>query len=227
MLGAAWRDPGCIVLDFFAGSTPSAQALIELNCELGGNRRLIAVQLPEETEDDSAAQKAGFNTIADIGRERMRRVIDKVKAQLALTDPAAVAVLGFKSFVLAPSNFKQWRGDGIEDAEALAGQLQMFVSGEKPGAAPEDMLFELLLKFGQLLTVPIERLDIGGATVYAINGRAMVFILERFTLEMIEPLLALKPREVIAIDAVFQDSDELKTNLDLQCRDAEVRFTCI
>jgi adenine-specific DNA-methyltransferase len=227
LFGAAWRDPDCIVLDFFAGSTPSAQALIEVNCEIGGNRRLIAVQLPEETEDEGAARKAGFKTIADIGRERMRRVVDKVKAQLALTDPAAVEGLGFKSFLLAPSNFKQWRGDGIEDAEALAAQLQMFVSGEKPGATPEDMLFELLLKFGQPLTAAIEKLDIGGATVYAINDRAIVFVLERFTFDMILPLLAVKPREVVAIDAVFQNSDELKTNLDLQCRDAEVRFTCI
>jgi len=77
------------------------------------------------------------------------------------------------------------------------------------------------------LTVPIERLAIGGATVYAINGRTMVFILEKFTLEMVEPLLGLKPREVVAIDGVFHDSDELKTNLDLQCRDAQVRFTCV
>jgi adenine-specific DNA-methyltransferase len=227
LFGAAWRDPDCIVLDFFAGSTPSAQALIELNCEIGGNRRLIAVQLPEETDDGSPAKKAGFDTIADIGRERMRRVVEKIKSQSALTDPAAAASLGFKSFLLAPSNFKLWRGDGIEDAEALAAQLQMFVNGEKPGASPEDMLFELLLKFGQPLTVPVERLKIGGATVYAVNGRAMVFLLEAFTLDMIEPLLALKPREVVAIDAVFQSSDELKSNLDLQCRDAEVRFTCI
>jgi adenine-specific DNA-methyltransferase len=103
----------------------------------------------------------------------------------------------------------------------------MFVNGEKTGAAPEDMLFELLLKFGQPLTVSIERLDVGGASVYAINKRAMVFVLESFTIDMIEPLLALKPREVVAIESVFHDSDELKTNLDLQCRDAEVRFTCI
>jgi adenine-specific DNA-methyltransferase len=227
LFGAAWRDPNCIILDFFAGSATSAQALIDLNCEIGGSRRSIVVQLPEETEDDTAARKAGLESVAAIGRERMRRVISKTKERLALTDPVAAAGLGFKSFLLAPSNFKQWRGDGIDDPETLGEQLRMFESGEKPGATPEDMLFELLLKFGQPLTVPIERLDVAGVTVYAINERSMVFILEGFSMEVIEPLLALKPREVVAIDSVFQNSDELKTNLDLQCRDADARFTCI
>jgi adenine-specific DNA-methyltransferase len=220
------EDQTGIVMDFFAGSGSTVEAVLSLNQNEGTALRVIAVQLPEACDEDSPAAKIGFVTIADMCRKRIRRVIDALNVQFALTDPS-VRNVGFKSFLLAPSNFKQWRGDGIEDAEALAAQLQMFVSGEKPGATPEDMLFELLLKFGQPLTVPIERLAIGDATVYAINNRAMVFILERFTLDMIEPLLALKPREVVAIDAVFHDSDELKTNLDLQCRDAEVRFTCI
>ncbi len=220
------EDQAGIVMDFFAGSGSTVEAVLSLNQSEGTALRAVVVQLPEPCEKDSAAAKAGFATIADVCRERIRRVLDALKVQFALTDPS-VGNVGFKSFLLAPSNFKQWRGDGLEDADALAAQLQMFVSGEKPGAAPEDMLFELLLKFGQPLTVPIERLDVGGANVYAINNRAIFFMLEKFTIEMIEPLLALKPREVVAIDAIFHDSDELKTNLDLQCRDAEVRFTCI
>jgi adenine-specific DNA-methyltransferase len=215
-----------VVVDFFAGSCTSFEAVESLNVRDHKKRRVICIQLPEPCDPDSEGFKAGYKLISDIGRERMRRVVSRIVSSADLANPAPVD-LGFKSFLLAPSNFKQWRGDGIEDAEALAAQLQMFVAGEKPGATPEDMLFELLLKFGQPLTVPIERLAIGGATVYAINGRTMVFILEKFTLEMVEPLLGLKPREVVAIDGVFHDSDELKTNLDLQCRDAQVRFTCV
>jgi adenine-specific DNA-methyltransferase len=210
----------------FAGSCTTGEAVVRLNLLDNGQRRFVCCQIPEICPDDTAAFRAGFTTIADIGRTRLRRVMEAVRQEAGLMSDTLIG-FGFKSFLLAPSNFKQWRGDGIEDPDALAEQLQMFVRGEKPGAAPEDMLFELLLKFGQPLTVPIEKLAIGGATVYAINNRAMVFILEGFTLDMIEPLLALKPGEVVAIDSVFHDSDELKTNLDLQCRDAEVRFTCI
>jgi adenine-specific DNA-methyltransferase len=219
-----------IVLDFFAGSATTADAVLRLNWEEKTDLKLVLVQLPEPvdttTDAGAAALAAGFKTIADIGRERFRRVIKKIKdeANLIVSVPNDI---GFKSFTLSPSNFKQWRGDAIEDADTLAVQLQMFEKGEKPGAVPQDMLFELILRFSQTLTTPVENITIGNTTVYAINGRSLVFILEQFTIDMIEPLLALKPREVVAIDAVFQDSDELKSNLDLQCRDAEIRFTCI
>lgn len=135
--------------------------------------------------------------------------------------------LGFRSFLLAPSNFKQWRGDGIDTPEQLAEQIQLFAKSEKEGAQVEDMLYELLLKFGQELTTPIETLEIAGGKVFAIHGRRMLFVLESFNVEMIQPLVELKPREIIAIDGVFKDSDALKTNLDLQCRDAGIKFTCV
>jgi len=135
--------------------------------------------------------------------------------------------IGFKSFLLAPSNFKQWRGDGIDTPEQLAEQMQMFAKSEKEGAQVEDMLYELLLRFGQELTTPIEPLEVGGGKVFAIHGRKMLFVLESFTEAMILPLVEMKPREIIAIDGVFNDTDMLKTNLDLQCRDAGIRFTCL
>ena len=226
ILGVAWRDPNCIVLDFFAGSAPTAQALLELNQEIAGNRKLVAIQLPEPIEVESPAGKAGFGTVADIGRARFQKVIDKIRAVSDLANPAPEN-LGFKSFLLAPSNFKQWRGDGIDTPEQLAEQMQMFAKAEKEGAAVEDMLYELLLKFGQELTTPIEALEVTGGKVFAIHDRKMLFVLESFTEAMIVPLVDIKPREIIAIDGVFNDSDMLKTNLDLQCRDAGIRFTCL
>jgi adenine-specific DNA-methyltransferase len=120
--------------------------------------------------------------ISEIGREPIRRVINRRVSAADLANQAP-AGLGVRSFLLTPSSFKQWCGDGIEDADALAAQLKMFVHGEKPGAAPEDMLFELLLKFGQPLNAAVERLEIGGATIYAINHRAMLFTLEHLTFE--------------------------------------------
>ncbi|MDQ2696493.1 MAG: site-specific DNA-methyltransferase [Pseudomonadota bacterium] len=132
LISAAWRDPNCLILDFFAGSLPTAQALLKLNQCIGGNRKLIAIQLPEPIEEGSAARTAGFETIADIGRARFKKVIDKIVSKvLPTTVPKDI---GFKSFLLAPSNFKQWRGDGIDTPEQLAEQIELFVKAEKEGA---------------------------------------------------------------------------------------------
>ncbi|MGQ0620875.1 MAG: site-specific DNA-methyltransferase [Panacagrimonas sp.] len=218
-------DPACLVVDFFAGSATTSHAVLEQNIRDGGHRRFIAVQLPEPIEAETALM-AGFSSIADIARTRIGKAVALIEGRADLaTGP--VLGLGFKSFLLAPSNFKQWRGDGIETAEELAAQMQMFVQAEKAGAETDWKLHELLLKFGQELTTPIETLDLSGGRVFAIRERQMLFVLETFTEPMIETLLAYKPREIIALDAVFQNSDPLKTNLDLQCRDARVKFTCL
>lgn len=219
-------DNEALVLDFFAGSSVTAHAVLEFNAEMPGNRRFICVQLPEPTEDASEAAQAGFRSIAEISRERIRRALSALSPH---ADAAASAgkKLGFKSFLLAPSSFKQWRGDIIETPEQLTEQIQMFVRSEKNGAAAEDLLYELLLKFGQELTTPIETLDITGRRVFAIRKRKMLFVLEDFEEGMIDALLELQPAEIIALDSVFADSDELKSNLELHCRDAGVKFTCV
>ncbi|MEX2165136.1 MAG: site-specific DNA-methyltransferase [Sulfuricaulis sp.] len=219
-------DDKGLVVDFFAGSASTVEAVLTLNAREGGSRRVLAVQIPEPCDEKSAAFKAGYPTIAALSRDRIARVIEQLKAASDLVSPIPDD-LGFKSFLLMPSNFKQWRGDGIDTPEQLAEQMQMFAKSEKEGAQIEDMLYELLLKFGQELTTPVETLDVAGGKVFAIHERKMLFVLEGFTEAMIQPLVDLKPREIIAIDGVFQDSDTLKTNLDLQCRDAGIKFTCL
>ena len=215
-----------IFLDFFAGSASSFDAIARLNARNGIVRNAILVQLPEAVAPGSEAAKAGYGTIAEIARERIKHVIKRTEESADLVTKGA-RDLGFKSFLLAPSNFKQWRGDGIDTPEQLAEQMQMFAKSEKEGAAVEDILYELLLKFGQELTTSIEPLEVVGGKVFAIHDRKMLFVLESFTEAMIVPLVEMKPREIIAIDGVFNDSDMLKTNLDLQCRDAGIRFTCL
>ena len=219
-------DEDDLVIDFFAGSCTVAQAVLELNRIDEVNRSFICVQLPEAIASDSSLGVAGYQSIAEVGRTRIKRVIESLQAasDLATSTPLA---LGFKSFLLTPSNFKQWRGDGIDTPEELAEQIKLFANSEKPGAEVEHMLYELLLKFGQELTTPVEVLGMAGGKVFAIQDRRMLFVLESFTDAMILPLVALKPREIIVIDGVFHDSDPLKTNLDLQCRDAGIKFTCL
>jgi adenine-specific DNA-methyltransferase len=219
-------DTDDLMVDFFSGSASTFEAIASLNLRDMARRRCLLVQLPETVITGSEAHKTGFSTIADIARERIRRVIQKIQDQADLASPAP-ANLGFKSFVLAPSNFKQWRGDDIETVEQLAEQIEMFVQSEKDGADVGDILYELLLKAGHPLTTPLERLDIAGGQVWRVNGGEWLMVLESFHFAMIEPLLALSPKEILCLDSVFEGSDELKTNLELQCRDAKVRFTCV
>jgi adenine-specific DNA-methyltransferase len=103
----------------------------------------------------------------------------------------------------------------------------MFAKSEKEGASAEDMFYELLLKFGQELTTPAEPLDVAGTRVFAIHDRAMLFVLNGMAESMIQPLIDLKPQLLVAIDGAFRDSDTLKSNLELQCRDAGIKFTCV
>jgi adenine-specific DNA-methyltransferase len=215
-----------LVFDFFAGSSTTADAVLRLNHEDKTDRRFVLVQLPEPLDPTSEAAAAGFETIADVSRERIRRVLAKLKpedAEHALLHNSP----GFKSFVLAPSNFRQWRGDGIETPEQLEAQIRLFVNSEKEGADSESILFELLLKFGQELTTRYETLQISGTRVYWISVLNMFFVFEAFIEDMIDPLLSQQPREIVVLDSVFQGSDELKSNLDLHCRDAAVKLTCI
>jgi len=230
-------EDGDLFVDFFAGSATSFEAIATLNERNGVFRKALLVQLPEAIATDSEAARAGYSNIADIARERMRRVIAQT-GDIPILKPELTD--GFKSFLLTPSNFKQWRGDGIDTAEQLAEQIQLFAHGEKEGAQVEHMLYELLLKFGQELTTPVETLEFALSSdlspadgrgeqtrVFAIHQRKMLFVLDSFCDSMIQPLVNLKPREIIVIDGVFHDSDMLKSNLDLQCRDAGIKFTCL
>lgn len=149
-----------ITLDFFAGSCSMAQAVLDLNREDGGNRRFIMVQLPEPTPDDSPAQKAGYETIAEIGKERIRRVISKMKKEnngKSSSKRETPEDLGFKVFKLARSNFKAWQdydGENIQELEKLFDQTETpLVKGWKE----DDLLTEIMLQQGFPLDSKIAR----------------------------------------------------------------------
>src|SRR6266566_3311044 len=152
-----------IVLDFFAGACTTAEAVLRLNREDDGNRRFIMVQLPEPTNEKSPARKAGYINIADIGKERIRRVIDKVKSQdkgkLDLSTREEPEDLGFRVFKLAPSNYKQWKNIDASDPEAYDKQLDMFADLLVENWAPVNVLWEVAVKEGFGLNTQIERLE--------------------------------------------------------------------
>lgn len=140
-----------IILDFFSGSATMAHAVLDLNKEDGGKRQFILVQMPEATPKDSEAAKAGYQTIAEIGKERIRRVIKKIKAEQAgLLEGTGEQDLGFKVYKLARSHFKQWQnyyGESVEKIEELFAQHADALVPEWR-AVEQGLLTEILLMEG-------------------------------------------------------------------------------
>jgi adenine-specific DNA-methyltransferase len=215
-----------IILDFFSGSATTAHAVLELNKKDGGNRKFICVQLPEKCDEKSEAYKAGYKTIAEIGKERIRRVIRKImeeqEGKLDLDGTNGKQDLGFKVFKLQDSNFKIWRTQ-IENEEQLLEQLQQHLEPLDENIKTEDVLFELLLKSGVPLTAKIEE----KAGFYLVNDSEIALILERVDKKIIKTVIEVKPQKVITIDRLFNKNDQLKTNTALQMKDAGIEFKVV
>jgi len=234
-----------IILDFFAGSGTTAQAVLELNQEDNGNRKFILVQLPELTDENTEAYKAGYKTIAAISKERIRRVIKKIQAeiteeekkkagQLNLGDKNSIPQhldLGFKAFKLSPSNFKIWRGQEITE-ENLTQQLEAFTNPVNESSEEQNMLYELMVKAGYELTDEVEVISFAvgegrDGAFYSINNGELVIALTEMSQTVIDKIIAAKPKKVITLDHLFAGNDQLKTNTVLQMKDAEVEFKTI
>ncbi len=217
MLEHACNGPGDIVLDFFAGSGVTAQATIELNLEDGGSRKFILVQLPEPVGQDSNAAKAGFSTIADIGRERIRCVIAKARrasdGELDF-DQRDAADLGFKAFRLDRSNFRIW--DGLDDpagADMLARRLELHVDHRRSESTPDDIVHEILLKAGFLLSTNVKRTTLMGSEVFSVEDGTLLVCLEKdLSAELVDKLAEANPLQVICLDEGFNGNDQLKAN---------------
>ena len=161
-----------LILDFFSGSGTTAHAVMQLNAEDGGSRRFICVQLPEETDEKSEARKAGFNTIAEIAKERIRRAGRQISD--GLQDGTGIDT-GFKVFKLVESGFKQWRQPGQADTEALQRELSLNIDSVLSDTPSENLLYELMLRMGLKLTckVSFSETYIRGRREY---GRAVRFL---------------------------------------------------
>jgi adenine-specific DNA-methyltransferase len=188
-----------IVIDFFAGSGTTAQAILELNEKDNGNRKFILIQLPEKTN------KPQFPTIADITRERVRRIIKKIKNHKNID-------LGFKAYKLSSSNFKVWQNN-FENIESLSKTLPLFIEHLDQSRNTEDILYELLLKTGYPLTASIEKLSLANKEVFFISEGALLICLDHnLTLEAIESMVERSPVMIICLDEGFKGNDQLKVN---------------
>lgn len=210
MLALATHAEDDIILDFFAGSGTTAHAVLEQNHKDGGNRKFILVQLPEPTN------RTDYPTIADITKERVRRVIknlnDADKGQLrSANDPKPDR--GFRVFQLAPSNFKPWDGDQAKDPAGLQRQLFSHVEHVLPDRTEQDLLFEILLKDGFELTTPVETFEVRGFRVHSVaNGELLLCLQDKLTHELIRDLAERRPSRVVFLDRGFRGNDQLKAN---------------
>ena len=205
-----------IILDFFAGSGTTAQAVLEMNEEDGGNRKFILVQLPEVVDEDSAAAKAGFANIAEITKERVRRVIKKLdggtKDGLGL-DGTKNLDRGFKVYALDRSNFVPWDATAATDAASLEKQLELAVDNVLHDRSDADLLAEILLKTGFPLDTAITKVTIAGTPVYQVADPGfLVCLAKKVDAPLIKAIAAAKPHRVVILDAAFQGNDALKTN---------------
>ena len=214
-----------VILDFFAGSGTTGHAVLDQNIN-GGNHKFILVQLPEKCDVNSEAYKAGYKTIAEIGKERIRCVIKKIKSdkqsKLDIDENAGKQDLGFKVFKLQKSNFKIWRSD-VNNEEELNAQLEQFTDPVNEKAKIENILYELLLKSGVPLTAKIEEKD----NYYLANDGEIALILMKVDESIIKDVIYIKPKKVITLDRLFKDNDQLKTNTALHMKDAEIDFRVV
>ena len=215
-----------IILDFFCGSGTSAHAIVDANRKDGQSRRFVLVQLPENITASSTETTTGFRTIADISKERIRRVIKKLKdedkGKLELKDREAPEDLGFKVFTLAESNYQRWRGTDAKTGEALLAEMEKQADPLLPGWKPMNVIYEVALKEGYSLTCTVEEVKgAAGNTVYRVTdadkGQSFLICLDdKLKAPAIKALGLKKDDLFICRDVAL--TDEQAANLALQCK---------
>lgn len=198
-----------IVLDFFSGSATTAHAVMQLNAEDGGHRKFIMVQLPEKTGEKSEAYKAGYSTICEIGKERIRRTGAKIKEENGLN--AQGLDVGFRVLKLDSTNMKDVY---YNPADFEATLFDSVTDNIKEDRTPEDLLFQVMLDLGVLLSSKIEESTIGGKRVFNVaDGFLIACFDDNVTDETVKAIAQQKPYY-----AVFRDSsmatDSVATNFD-------------
>lgn len=195
-----------LILDFFSGSGTTAHAVMQLNAEDGGNRQYIMVQLPEETPEDSEARKAGYNTIPEIAKERIRRAGKKIKEESPLT--TADLDTGFRVFRLDEGNYEDVNRTPKEFKQD---QLDLFLNNIKADRNDLDLLFGCMLDWGVQLSLPMTQEVVDGKTIYTVNDGDLVACFAGNVSEDVVKAMAEKmPLRVIFRDSCFaQDADKI------------------
>ncbi|ALS18379.1 site-specific DNA-methyltransferase [Clostridium butyricum] len=208
------EDKDFIVLDFFSGSATTAHSVMSLNSEDKGKRKFIMVQLPELTKENSEAYGLNFKNICEIGKERIRRAGDKIVQENKDKEGIEDLDIGFKVFKLDTSNIKPWNPDYYNIEMTLDDSIDNFV----PDRSEEDIVYEIMLKYGIDLTYPVETREADGKKIFSIGfGALLVCLDDEITLEAVNEIVKLKKElNPETCRVVFKDNgfktDSVKTN---------------
>lgn len=195
-------DEGAIILDFFSGSATTAHAVMQLNAEDGGHRKFIMVQLPEPCDEKSEAYKAGYKNICEIGKERIRRAGEKIKAENPLTTQDLD--VGFRVLKLADSNMKDVYYAADEYTQS---SLMDMISNIKDDRTDLDLLFGCLIDWGVPLSMPYKSEQLDGCTVHVYNDGDLVACFdENIPESVVRKIAERKPLRTVFRDSGFADS---------------------
>ena len=255
-------DKDALILDFFSGSATTAHAVMQLNAEDGGHRKFICVQLPEKTDEQSEAYKAGYKTICEIGKERIRRAGEKIKTDLLASGPsdrknrqkikegvpmvadahwegdseyqrhaqemADSLDVGFKVFKLDSSNLVKWDNTPTTDEEEVKKRIQQSLFYLVDGRSDLDLVYEIMLKCGLSLTLPVGERDFDGVTAYIIDHpdyRVLICLQPNITLSAVEEMEKEDVGTYIFADRCFADANILSNTEEiLKKKDKEMRL---
>ena len=225
----AASDKNSIILDFFSGSATTAHAVMQLNAEDSGNRQFILVQLPELCDEKSEAYKAGYKTICEIGKERIRRAGKQVignneqvignclkkdgdSGQIPINSyllPHTSPDVGFRVFKLDTSNLKTWDATPVEQEQIdlLYERMNHMIHRVKPERTDLDMIYEVMLKLGVPLTYPVTPFSINQKTVYSVGDDCLLLVCLAETVqpEDVEQMTEYAPAKVIISRDSFAD----------------------
>ncbi|MGB4209640.1 MAG: site-specific DNA-methyltransferase [Thermovirgaceae bacterium] len=205
------ESDNAIIMDFFSGSSSTAHAIMQLNAEDGGNRRFIMVQLPEPCDENSEAFKSGYKTIAEIGKERIRRAGKKIKEENPITTTDLDT--GFRVLKVDSSNM----ADIYYTPDAVNQDKLLWMSENiKEDRTPEDLLFQVLLDWGVDLSLPVTKETIMGKDVLFVDGNALAACFDQdggITEDLVREIARREPLRVVFRDAGFND-DSAKINVE-------------
>ena len=208
-------DKDCIVLDFFSGSASTAHAVMQLNAEDGGHRKFIMVQLPEKCDEKSEAYKAGYKTICEIGKERIRRAGKKIREEntdnSSLLTPNSKLDTGFRVLKCDTSNMKDVYYNPAEYEVNMFSRLEDNIKEDR---TPEDLLFQVMLDLGVLLSSKIEETTIAGKKVFNVEDNYLIACFDSdVSEETIKAIAKQKPYYFVMRDSSMA-SDSVATNFD-------------
>jgi len=218
-----------IVLDFFAGSSTTADAIMSLNSEDGGTRSFIQVQLPEPTPEGSEAALEGYQTIAEVSRKRIELAGLKIETQLAgrLGQESTKVDHGFRSYRLVDSNFAKWRVSSDLPLNEFEQHLFDLRGSAVDEANQDDLLAEVLIKQGFSLSEVIKSVSFSDIEFRSIGDGLILAYLdehEKPSLEVLREAVASNPAKLLIVEDAFQGDDELKTNLAQLCRSNNIEL---